>query len=364
MRSVKETSDGLEISGANGKTVLVYPPNSQTETKYIDVGNLVDEVGITSIVAGDNITVDDTDPLNPVVSATVSGGGGTQVDIITTTNASHPVPEGAKGVHIQAWGGGGGGGSGRCDVAGSGRSGGGGGAAGSYVETYVVLFQPPETCAVTIGAGGAGGAGVTSPTNGITGSSAGRSFVEFSGSQLFSTHGSNSGVGGNNVQGNGGTAPNSNFNSPIVTASLGVGGNANTTTGTASSNSTTPVSGGGGAGGGLDSGNTERAGRDGASVRGLGTGSPTMFAGGTAGVVNGARNGGNGTGPLLYGMYLGASGGGGGASESDGVTNGGNGGNGGFPGGGGGGGGAAAAGATSGAGGSGGNGLVILTWSL
>lgn len=35
------------------------------------------EDGVESIVAGSNITVDDTDPANPVISATGGGGGGT-----------------------------------------------------------------------------------------------------------------------------------------------------------------------------------------------------------------------------------------------------------------------------------------------
>lgn len=39
------------------------------------VEEIVVEQGIQSIVAGDNITVDDTDPLNPIVSSTGGGGG-------------------------------------------------------------------------------------------------------------------------------------------------------------------------------------------------------------------------------------------------------------------------------------------------
>jgi len=56
MRQIKETSEGLEISGSQGKTVLVYPPNSQTDTKYIDVGNI--QGGGGEVTAGTGIAVD------------------------------------------------------------------------------------------------------------------------------------------------------------------------------------------------------------------------------------------------------------------------------------------------------------------
>lgn len=47
---------------------------------------------VESIVAGTGITVDDTDPANPIVSATGGGGGGSDVlDVITPTNSSGTV---------------------------------------------------------------------------------------------------------------------------------------------------------------------------------------------------------------------------------------------------------------------------------
>lgn len=64
--------------------------------KVFDGGNWVDDPSITgggggvqSIVAGTNVTVDDTDPANPIVSS--SGGGSSLVDVITPTNSSGTV---------------------------------------------------------------------------------------------------------------------------------------------------------------------------------------------------------------------------------------------------------------------------------
>lgn len=59
-----------------------------------EIADLAPEAGIQSIVAGTNVTVDDSDPLNPIVSA--SGGGSGTVESVTgdgvdNTDPANPV---------------------------------------------------------------------------------------------------------------------------------------------------------------------------------------------------------------------------------------------------------------------------------
>lgn len=57
-----------------------------------EIADLAPEAGIQSIVAGTNVTVDDTDPLNPIVSA--SGGGGTgTVESVTGDGVDNTDPD-------------------------------------------------------------------------------------------------------------------------------------------------------------------------------------------------------------------------------------------------------------------------------
>jgi hypothetical protein len=97
MRKITETPEGLEFAGAGGgKTVIVYPPNTQTEAKYIDVGN-ISGGGVASVVAGTNVTVDNSDPANPVVSAS---GGGTEYTLESDFTVISSTTYAATGVEF------------------------------------------------------------------------------------------------------------------------------------------------------------------------------------------------------------------------------------------------------------------------
>lgn len=322
--------------------------------------------GLTDVVLTSPAT-DDVLKFNGTnwVNDTAPSGGGVQIDVIATSNASHAVPSGAKMARIQSWGGGGGGGAGRRSNTSpvSNRTGGAGGGAGGYQDIILDATVLPSTIAVTIGAGGTGAPAVTADTtNGGAGTSGGATTIVASGQHIAGAHGGGAGSGGDTGGSvSGGFAPFAAVGPLVVTQFTGGAGRE--VAGTASGAPYAPAPSSGGGGGGLDAVNTERAGGNGGQTR-IPSFAGDALALSAGGVVNGNRNGANGLGNADSARMkpIGGVGGGGGASESDGVTAAGNGGNGGVPGGGGGGGGASVNGANSGKGGDGGNGMVVIFW--
>lgn len=120
---------------------------------------------VTSIVAGDGIDVDDTDPENPVISVTSTDGISSVVQQVFTSSGTYTPTPGMKYCVIRALGAGGGGGG--AASAGSFSIWGGGGGAGSWSEIIVDAATIGPSQSVTIGAAGsAGSAGANAGGNG------------------------------------------------------------------------------------------------------------------------------------------------------------------------------------------------------
>ncbi len=97
--SVASVDLSLYATNANGENSITYSPTDNNNLSGFFAGLLtsgklslksaldrivfkIDNTGVKSIVAGSNITVDNTDPLNPIVSST-GGSGGSFVDLTT-----------------------------------------------------------------------------------------------------------------------------------------------------------------------------------------------------------------------------------------------------------------------------------------
>jgi hypothetical protein len=291
-----------------------------------------------------------------------SGGGGTQVDVITVSNASHPVPLGAKFATIQMWGGGGGGGSGHRRAAGFNRSGGGGGGRGYVLAMHVDVGSWPSEIDVTIGAGGAGGAAITADTtNGLPGGIGGNTSIVAGAVTVVRIGGGGGGEGGNTSSGTGGTSNGAELYG-LNAGNLGAGGTGNVAAGGNGVAGLFPLPTGGGGGGGINSSNVASAGGTGGRMGVGNTWKTPVISGGLANGGNGSNGYDYTNSDLAQVRYSGGTGGGGGGGGTPGGGTGGNGGNGGLPSGGGGGGGASVNGSNSGKGGDGGNGMVVIIW--
>jgi len=93
-RGIKgDTGEGVPVGGTTGQ-VLAKNSNTDFDTKWVD-----NEGGLQSIVAGTNITVDNTDPKNPIINSqgggdveTVNGQSGVVIldaDDIDDTSTTH-----------------------------------------------------------------------------------------------------------------------------------------------------------------------------------------------------------------------------------------------------------------------------------
>ena len=232
-----------------------------------------------------------------------------------TSNSLGPVIQGVTASYLIVAGGGGGG-----------YNGGGGGGAGGMV-TGSAIFQPANTYAITVGAGGIGAATSSGVGNGSNSSITGLTVAVGGG-----TGGSGAlGSGTSGGSGGGASAENGAFyNGSAGTAGQGNSGGYN------SSGSPYPGGGGGGAGaaGGNASGSTSGSGGVGLASSISGTSTYYAGGGGASGTTQGATagSGGNGGGGAGSNSGVGTSGtastGGGGGGGYNGPSNGGNGGSG------------------------------------
>jgi len=319
-----------------------------------DTGAKGDPGVVQAVIAGTNISINNTDPANPSVSVT---GLSIDVQIFTTTGKNTwTKPVGAKWVEVTMMSAGGGGGSGRKGASLSNRYGGSGGGGGAFCIGKFPASVLSSTETVIVGAGGGGGSSQT--TNSTNGNSGGDGGLSSFGSML-SVIGGYGGAGGTNNTTGTTTGGNGSF------MESGGEGGGSSLTGNADSgfNAGGAVydgylsfsAGGGGGGGGIDSSNNVRGGGDGGY--GATITDQTGFSGGAGGS---GSTGGNGSAATENSSLGGGGGGGGGARHAGGNAY--AGGNGGLYGGGGGGGGGATNDVgNSGAGGNGANGIVIVT---
>lgn len=230
-----------------------------------------------------------------------------------TVSAGTAIPSGAKYYNFRGIGAGGGGGTGRYSGSGTVRYGGGGGGGGGYLD--IVGGTVPGSGTYSTSRPASGGAAApqqtTTGNNGTTGTTGGNAVFAFSAGDSGTATGgggggagtgsaSVGGAGGVNVVSATGTVTNE-------TGSAGASSNAGTAT-PSNATASTRAGGGGGAGGGLPTGNTQRAGSNGASVS-SNTGA-FGAAGGLAGGSAGSATAGNGDASDIMG------GGGGGGSGS------------------------------------------------
>ena len=86
LQEQNSTGDWVETTPASGTfDFLVAPTIGDTVTASYET--VASSGGIQSVVAGTNVTVDNTDPLNPIVSATGGGGGGSG-DVVGPASAT------------------------------------------------------------------------------------------------------------------------------------------------------------------------------------------------------------------------------------------------------------------------------------
>lgn len=98
-KKISELTVATTPTGTELVEIVQGGVNKQTTIQAI--ADLAPEAGIQSVVAGTNVTVDATDPLNPIVSASGGGGGGTwgsitgdlddQTDLYTYLRANRTV---------------------------------------------------------------------------------------------------------------------------------------------------------------------------------------------------------------------------------------------------------------------------------
>lgn len=91
-KKISELAVAGALTGAETLEVVQGGVNKKTTTQ--DIANLGGGGGgiVETIVAGSNITVDDTDPANPIVSASGGGGSGT-VESVTGDGVDNTDPD-------------------------------------------------------------------------------------------------------------------------------------------------------------------------------------------------------------------------------------------------------------------------------
>lgn len=102
MNKLIETPDGILLPKAGSTEVgylLKSPPASLANRQEIDLGNLGGG-GITSIQAGTNITIDNSNPSIPIISAAGGGGGGTTYTLSSDFTVNNTTTFAATGVEF------------------------------------------------------------------------------------------------------------------------------------------------------------------------------------------------------------------------------------------------------------------------
>jgi len=72
----------------NNEDFNIEVTSKESGKKYTVSTNILGSGGLESVIAGDNITIDDTDPQNPIISATGTGGGGDFIPLSGTVSGS------------------------------------------------------------------------------------------------------------------------------------------------------------------------------------------------------------------------------------------------------------------------------------
>jgi hypothetical protein len=288
------------------------------------------------------------------VWATLAGGSGNADVQVFTADDTWEKPPGAQLVYAYCVGGGGGGGSGRASISGNAAGGGGGGGAGRS-EAFFATSGLPDTVAVTVGAPGAGGAARAgnTDTNGAGGGDGGSSRF----GALVAATGGQGGGGGLTGSGSAGTIGRGSITDGLA------GGSGQNTSGQGANNTagTDPrfaCGGGGGGGGATTTANVARPGGRASDIQ-FDIYDDTMNVDGAAGLTGATGT----AGVANTQHFVGGGGGGGGNGTSGSGVSAGAGGAGGAPGGGGAGGGGYCGNNpanASGAGGSGGSGVVVV----
>ncbi len=163
IKATLQAPGGLIIWRKKGKGVLAEPeayavlPWQVTQVRVYDTGvNIAGIPWVTTAVPVPNTVAAATAAPNGYT--TVPGVAITQIQEVTATSSSYPVPPGATWCEIIAKGGGGGGGGGASSTATVTQVGGSGGSAG-VEQRRTVALGVVKALNITIGAGGAGGKG-------------------------------------------------------------------------------------------------------------------------------------------------------------------------------------------------------------
>lgn len=187
-------------------------------------GSITISSSAKTLTAGDNITIDDSDP--DVITISASGGSVPTTTEYTNTSGNpytYSIPVGCKFLDIVLIGGGGGGGG----AGGSGLNhptnpgGGGGGGAGMYRSLRVPVESGVTSCTITIGAGG------TNAGEGTNGTAGTQSTLVINGKTIYASAGGGGSYGASGRGGGGGGSGGSaNGGSSVSSASGGAAGSA------------------------------------------------------------------------------------------------------------------------------------------
>jgi hypothetical protein len=221
---------GINIGTSGGTFYVIYTAASNPAAQWSSIRAINCPHGITNHSSG-----------------LIANLPSSATSIITTSNASWPIPTGANYLEITCIGGGGGGGGGGSSSAIANQVGGSGGASGMST-TQVVAVGTNTTLNVTVGAGGGGGSGGASGGNaGNDGSAAGSSSVGGTGISCFASTGGRGLGGGANS-----SATKSGFQwgsfsagGGASNAAVGGGGGASSSAGVAGGSAVGYVGGGG-----------------------------------------------------------------------------------------------------------------------
>lgn len=289
--ATRNATDALVSILTGNTTTVFFIVNNMLLSGTINNGVYIDATAYNNFVVDKNAFSGLTPKVNDNSTGTIKWiqdtaspsalRGGYTATLLTATNASWPIPAGAKTLRITMSGGGGGGGSGASNASGTGNTtdGGGGGGGGGLIE-QVVSVGANTTLNATVGGGGAGGGTATGGVDGNTGTAGTNTTVTATGISLTARGGGAGGGGSSSSQVGGGGYANI---SVLTNANRALGGGA----GAAQSVTALPLPGagsGGAGGGGGDSSKGGTAGTSGSQNSGIVNAGTTGGSGTTAGV--------------------------------------------------------------------------------